>query len=425
MRLTKYLLIFSVLLITSFGYAQTLKTDVVVVGGTQSGVAAAIQAAHSGVKTLLLLETNEFVKNFSTPLDTGFFSGIQISFLNTSLKIRRDTLSGVVAPLTQSVVQSTLKGWTDTIKNLTVLPNVAWQKIERKGKDWEIKLKDGKTIKATVVVDATVGGTLASRAELITDPTTGYFKTVATINQIDRLNPYNNKLYRTAVGIGSSERNSPFIIPLGSLIALGVDNFILAGKLPSLVSAKNLEKGTMELGQAAGASAAYCAFFKTTTQSLNVRVIQGELFAYKSWLVPFRDIFPTDSNFLAIEQIAVSGLLKGKFVKKQLFFEPDSLVSIEDLRIPMREFYTRSQLWFADNKDVQFTVGTFLSLIKFAASRGAELDREVEKAWKTSFKFTSDYDPKRLITKRELAVLANAYLKPFNTRVDLSGNLIN
>src|SRR5271169_129144 len=38
----------------SFAYAETTKTDVLVIGGGASGVAAAMQAARSKVKTLLV-----------------------------------------------------------------------------------------------------------------------------------------------------------------------------------------------------------------------------------------------------------------------------------------------------------------------------------------------------------------------------------
>jgi hypothetical protein len=204
---------------------------------------------------------------------------------------------------------------------------------------------------------------------------------------------------------------------------VGNQNFILAGRLPVAKTSEAVGPATMTVGQAAGASAAFCSFFKTTSNNLGVRTIQAELFLYKSWLVPFTDIAYADSNFAAIQRIGVTGLLKGKTVAGKLLFQPDSMVSADDIRVPMREFYSRSQIWFADHKLDRFTIEDVLSLIKFNASRGEELNAEVEKAWKKSFRFNSEFDLKRLVTRREFAVLADAYLKPFNVRADLRGNL--
>jgi hypothetical protein len=147
--------------------------------------------------------------------------------------------------------------------------------------------------------------------------------------------------------------------------------------------------------------------------------------AYKSWFIPFDDIHRTDSNFVALQHIGATGLLKGKISNGKLLFQPDSLVSAAEIRLPMKEFYSRSQIWFADNKREKLTLDDVLKLIKFSGSRGEELNREVENGWKTSFKFGGKYDLNHLVTRREFAVLADTYLKPFNVRVDMRGNLGN
>jgi len=422
MKIMKIWFLLIGLLIAGLSRAQTIHSDVVVVGGTESGVAAAIQAAHSGVKVLFIVETNELANNIFENSDTSYSSGIRANLFKLALKARTDSVSGIVNPLSRAIALDVLKGWTDTIKNLTIMRNTSWQKVEKSGKGWDIKLKDGKTIKVNVAIDATPNGALASKAGIPFDQATGYYKMSLALNQTNIEHLYDNRLYRTSVGTGNSG-NKVFTIPLGSLVAAGAENFILAGRLPVLKTTKQLEPATMANGQAAGATAAFCSFFKTTTSALNARVIQGELFAYKSWLIPFSDIKPADSNFAAIQHIGATGLLKGKIVKGELLFQPDGLISAEELRAPMREFYSRSQIWFADNKMDKLTLDNVLSLIKFNASRGDELNREVEKAWKTSFKFAGKYDLQHLVTRREFAVLADAYLKPFNVRIDISGNL--
>jgi hypothetical protein len=176
-------------------------------------------------------------------------------------------------------------------------------------------------------------------------------------------------------------------------------------------------------GQVAGASAAYCAFFGTQAKNINIRVIQGELMAYKAQLIPFADISRNDSNFVAIEHIAATGLLKGQVRNNQLYFLPDSSITVAEIRGPMREYYTRTQIWQVEKKSEKLTLNDALSLIKFTGNRGAELNREVEKNWKSSFRFKTNFDLNKIVTRRELAVLIDNYLKPFNVKVDQSGKL--
>jgi len=419
MNIIKYSFLFLGLFAAGFSNAQIIRTDVVVAGGTESGVAAAIQVAHSGVKTLYIVEGNDLASNISQNTDTLFNAGVFKDLLKLTLKARTDSTTGIVNQFSQAAALDAFRGWTDTIKNLTIIRNNEIQKIEKSGKGWDIKLKDGKSIKTNVTVDATLNGNIAAKAGVTMDQKTGYYKTLVPLEQdIDHF--YDNRLYRTSAGFLNSS-NKIFTIPLGSLVAAGQENFILAGQMTTPGSSK--QPATMTIGQAAGASAAYCSFFKTTSNNLGVRAIQAELFLYKSWLIPFTDIKYVDSNFAAIQRIGVTGLLKGKAIQGKFLFQPDSLVSAEDVRLPMKEYYSRSQIWFADNKVDKFTLGDLLSLIKFNASRGEELNSEVEKAWKKSFKFSGEYDPKHLITRREFAVLADTYLKPFNVRVDIRGNL--
>jgi hypothetical protein len=108
-----------------------------------------------------------------------------------------------------------------------------------------------------------------------------------------------------------------------------------------------------------------------------------------------------------------------------MYFDTLSTVSTEELRLPMREFYSRSQIWFADHDAEAMTIEDAISLFMFTAARGEELKREIEQGWKESFKFSSEFDLKRQISRGEFAVLADRYLQPFNVRVDFAGNLLS
>jgi hypothetical protein len=49
----------------------------------------------------------------------------------------------------------------------------------------------------------------------------------------------------------------------------------------------------------------------------------------------------------------------------------------------------------------------------------------MQKAWQTEYKFKSDFDLNRPVTRREFAILANQYINPFARAVDINGKMIN
>jgi hypothetical protein len=373
---------------------QTIKGDVVVLGGTPSGFAAAIQAANSGVKTILL-DAGSLDAVTISEADKQHNAGIFAGFLKQATKLQK-TPAKAGDNFTPAFTATVLKTWTDSVKNLTVIRNGTIRKVERSG-NWEIDLTDKREIKASFLVDATGDAALESK--------TGVRKKAFSTPR----DVYGSKLYRTSVAAAPGQAG---FLPISALLVADLPNFI---QVP--VSAAN-----MFSGQAAGATAAYCAFFKTNTKNVAVRMIQGELLGYQSHLFEFTDLALADSNYRSIQNIALTGLLKGSVQDGRVAFNPNGKVSFEDLRAPMREFYTRSQIWFLDHKFEHFTIGEAISLIKFCASRGNELDKEIAGAWK-SFNFTTPFDLNRPITRRELAVLFDNYLKPFDRAVDTSGNL--
>lgn len=270
----------------------------------------------------------------------------------------------------------------------------------------------------------------------------------------DVYTPYNrsSKLYRTSIGIGDAlpdQRllqmgNAPetnydafpaYSIPAGAVIIKDFDNFLVAEKALSvshLVNASTMYPSVqMTLGQGIGSIAAYCAFFKTTTKSLKLRVIQNEILSYHGFLLPFVDVKQSDLQFVAIQKIGVTGLLQG--VQKpngntaQIYFLPDSAVKTAEIRPVLNEIYTRSFLWFNKNKPAEmFTVGNMLSFIEELNLRDAKTFQfQIQNDWKTKLHLKTDFDISRPITRREFSVLADSYLKPFDRSVDLTGKLVN
>ncbi|WP_419801944.1 FAD-dependent oxidoreductase [Mucilaginibacter sp.] len=270
----------------------------------------------------------------------------------------------------------------------------------------------------------------------------------------DIYTPYNrsSKLYRTSIGIGDASpgqhllplKTAPetnygafpaYSVPAGATIVKGFDNFLVAEKALSvshLVNASTMYPSVqMTIGQGIGSIAAYCAFFKTTTKNIKLRIIQNEILSYHGFLMPFIDVKQSDPQFIAIQKLGVTGLLQG--VQKanggtaQVFFLPDSVVKTAEIKPVLNEIYTRSFLWFNKYKPAEtFTIGNMLSFIEELNLRDAKTFRmQIQNGWKTKLHLKSDFNMLRPITRREFAALADIYLKPFDRSVNLTGKLIN
>jgi hypothetical protein len=391
------------LLLSTITFAQNIKTGVLVVGGNASAYAAAIQSAKSGVKTVLI-DAGKLNQVLLTAADRAYKIGIYADFVNRVDSLQKSPLKSN-ENLTPDFTARVFKSWTDTVKNLTVIPNASIKKIKKSGKGWEVDLQD-REIKADALVDATTTLSIASKVGV----------NISKKNQAKpQSSVYSDKKYRTSLALSDGAEGAVKMLPLSSFIAPTVENLVLVAPLG--------ETPTLLGGQAAGVIAAYCAFFDKTTKQLQIRQIQSELLTFKSHLIKFDDIVESDSSMIAFQHIGVTGILKAKEQGGKLLFMPDSNVSTEDLRQPFREYYSRSQIWFLDNKVAKLTVNDALSLIKFVGSRGEELNREVENAWNKTLKLKGKFDLKRLITRREIAVLFDVYLQPFGVPIDMEGNV--
>lgn len=354
-------------------------------------MAASIQSARSGVKTIWVNPSATLaddVLNADTAGQTP--SGIWPEFVK---KIKENPALGR---------PELIKAFTDTVKNLTVISNGQIREIEESGKGWEVKLTNGREVKCEIIVD---GGNNTALIDKVPAEITQRLTTATIPNDL-----YSTKLYRAAIATGDTYAD---MLPLGTLLSQ-TPNYIYA---PS----KTTTGASMLAGQAAGASAAYCAYFKTNTRNINVRMTQGELLRYNGRLFPTPDVNPADSAFLAIQHIAATGILK----LQNGNFNPQGSITAEELRLPLKEYYSRSQLWFMNNKKDSLTIEDAINLIMFTATRGEELRREIKDGWKTSLRLPGEYDPKRSITRREFAVLVDRFLQPFNVRVDFMGNLLS
>ncbi|TCC93823.1 hypothetical protein EZ428_03365 [Pedobacter frigiditerrae] len=372
---------------------------VLVIGNGNAALAAAVQSAVSGVKTSILLQAGGFDLS---PVEEGLSSGIQTKFLKKYKEFLMEKDSTKVVPFDKQKANASLNVWVDSIKNLSIIKNVMWVKAERSGKNWVFKLSDGSTIRPKVLINP--ADAKLNEALKIIAPSANW-------NKLD----YNQTLYRTSVASGKLENgNTATIFSMYQLLLKEQENLVWIN-----------DPESMSLGQAAGATAAYAAFFDLKTSESNLKKIQGELINYKLDLMPFGDIKQPDTNWKAIQFVGVTGILKAEIDGKSAKFSPNKLVTTEEIRQPIKDFYYKAQIWFDDYKNSIMTIGSSLDMISYVGNKSLEsMKKEIPKKWKTSYQFKTEFDLERQINRRELAVLLQDYMPPFNVNVDEKGKVV-
>jgi len=174
----KKLLVLLLCLSISYTYATTIKTDVLVIGGSASGTAAALQCARSKVKTILvepgpwlggemtsggmcILEGN---RNLPSGIWGEFRKHVRDFYLKTP---GFDTTQNAVLRFEPYTGAAILRKMTDTVKNLTLKLNTPYTTVKKNGTGWDVTItENGKTnlIKAQVLIDATGTGDVAAMA---------------------------------------------------------------------------------------------------------------------------------------------------------------------------------------------------------------------------------------------------------------------
>lgn len=407
--------------------AETIRTDVLVIGGTVSGATAAIQSARSKVKTLLIspgkLLEQDFIPAASYTITTnknlptgiwGEFCDKTINFYNstTGYQAQKD----VTLKFDGSTGIDILLRIADTVKNLTIKTGMPFTSIKKDGSGWEVTSVKGDIttiIDAKIIVDATEKGDVVVKAGVSLPP------------MLDRSRTGAGQLYRTSVAV--SDVLTEGFVPMRDLIVRNTDNLLVTEAVLPLSRDAQYLSLQMAVGQGAGAMAAYCAFFKTSTKNLKVRLVQQELLDYKAWLMPFTDIKPNERYVRAVQQIGATGMLKGEVKNNELYFMPEKTVLTGEIKPVLTEIYSRAFLWFNKEKPGEkFTEGNLLSLIsEMTLSDPNTLQTTMRRDWKQKYHFTSEFDLARPVTRLEFAALVNQFLNPFARTVDMAGNIVN
>lgn len=247
----------------------------------------------------------------------------------------------------------------------------------------------------------------------------------------DVAEPYNQKeaFYKSGISVGDypvdhhhkQNPNAPdlgfppvpsYSIPLGALIPEKVNGFIVSDKA---ISVSNLINGATRLqpvvlltGQAAGTLAALTVKENKEVREVSIRKVQQSLLNQKAYITPLFDVKPTDTDFETIQKIAVTGILKtkGESYKwaNRTWFSPNASITIQEFTEGLNQFDKKNKVI---RKQDLITEKQAAKLLKKAGGKFAG---------QTKFS-------KKVLTKKELAILIEKSLNPFAMEIDFSGNL--
>lgn len=248
-------------------------------------------------------------------------------------------------------------------------------------------------------------------------------------------------LYRTGISVGDypvdhhhgCNPDAPVIrfpsvpsfnIPLGALIPEKIDGLIVSDKAISVSNlingATRLQPCVMLTGQAAGTLAALSVINNQNVREINIRKLQQTLLDAGAYLMPLYDVSPDDKEFQSIQRITASGILKVKGESYQwanrTWFYPDTVVTTKEFSEGLRNF--DNNFTISEDQSVM-TVQKASDLLSELLKR--ETLTDIQKLWNS--RMHRKFDLSMSITKRELSVLADELIRPFETRsIGFDGN---
>ena len=245
----------------------------------------------------------------------------------------------------------------------------------------------------------------------------------------EAVSPYNYKGYRTGIAVGDYPVDHhhwqypdwqsividfpkivPFTLPLGVLIPKDKDAMLVAEKSISVTNLINgstrLQPVTMELGQAAGALAALAIKKRVQPREVPVRDVQEALLKAGARLQPYLDVEPTSPDFLVLQRVGSTGIMRGKgetigWSNECRFRTGDALLKNE---LFLEDYYGIPH----DNSTAAHSGATFVALIEKIAERDID----------------SPLREKSTVTRLEAARFIDEALDPFHTfNVSLNGEV--
>ncbi|TCC96154.1 FAD-dependent oxidoreductase [Pedobacter hiemivivus] len=269
-------------------------------------------------------------------------------------------------------------------------------------------------------------------------------KVTLTVNDIAA--PYQQKtnLYRTGIAIGDypidhhhlKNPEAPQIdfinikvpaynIPLGSLIPKNADGIIVAEKSVSVTNivagASRLQPVVLTIGQAAGALAAVAIKNNLQPAQVNIREVQAALLESKAYIMPFIDVKPEDKNFVAMQKIGATGILKGTGIPykwaNQTWFYPEQPINEYTLVEGVKSFYP---IIADQSPSGKLANAAFAAKLLSSVSKKKIDLSEISKVINERIA-KQEVNGETVLSRRMLSVLIDQFLNPFAQEIDFNG----
>jgi len=217
-------------------------------------------------------------------------------------------------------------------------------------------------------------------------------------------------------------------VPLGALIPKDHPALILAEKSISVSNivngASRLQPVVLGIGHAAGVLAAVAVKEKKALKDVSIREVQTVLLSQNAYLMPFIDMKPSDKNFLAMQKIGVSGILKGDGVPylwaNQTWFYPARLVTEYELVDGLRPLYpVLKDFWGASGS--YLTAERFEKILEIIQPDKSLL--KIAQAWEKRG-IAGEFTKETELNREQVSVLLDELINPFGVEVDWQGYFV-
>lgn len=384
---------------------------------------AAVQSARSHVPTVWVWDEDQLAAELTQDtlsitsnlnLDGGLWMEMLMEMGMS--KSRSDSLaSAVKRNFNPRLAKNAIEKIIANLPNLTIVKGETIDQAERRRKGWQITLSNNQKYQVVAVVDASRNGDVVAfqkRAEERAFP---------AFQQIDELSLAAS---RTTLAVGEYAGRLQVVL-LADLLQSEQDNLFDAGYFRTVDVSPESIPFRAALGQALGATAGYCAFFKTQTDKIDIRKLQSELLAFRARLNPYQDVSMANRHFSALQKLYLTGFFMGERVGQEYHLKPDQVLRLEEVQDVLNSVYTRSQLWFLDHSHQgDITWGELMELTKFVSFKGDEIVRQVERDWRAKFHFEGTYDPECVVTRLQFAVITDLFSDTFAKAVNLDGSFV-
>jgi hypothetical protein len=174
----------------------------------------------------------------------------------------------------------------------------------------------------------------------------------------------------------------------------------------------------MQLGQAAGATAALAVQRGCSVRNVGVREVQSALLASGAYIMPYLDLPKDHPHFQALQRIGATGILRGEGRNvgwaNQTWFRADDPLRADEIFI--KDYYSGP----VNLGEGEMTIRTMINILRGLGARIPASERE----WWTSMGL-DDFSSSRPVSRLEAAVVIDTLFRPFDLfEVDYDGRLV-